>query len=126
MAWIKRAPFTPRGLLALCLAAPSAAVGQGAQVALNFGVTIWGASDPGLLDLGALGMPGCQLRTSLDAVVGPWSPSGSAYTYGLSVPANNALIGATMYTQAATFAAPAVNPFGAITSNGVAGVVGSF
>ena len=91
-----------------------------------FGVTIWGTSDPGLLDLGALGMPGCQLRSSLDAVFGPWSPNGSAYTYGLSVPANNALIGSTVYTQAATFAAPAVNPFGAITSNGVAGVVGSF
>ncbi len=91
-----------------------------------FGVSILGASDPGIVDLGALGMPGCQLRSSLDVLVGPWSPIGSAYTYGVSVPTNNALIGSAIYTQAATFSVPAVNAFGAITSNGVVGVVGSF
>lgn len=91
-----------------------------------FGVTIWGLSDPAILDLGYLGLPGCQLRADLDLVFGPWTPAGAAYSYNVQVPTNSALSGTVIYTQAATFAAPAVTPFGAITSNGVKGVLGTF
>ena len=42
------------------------------------------------------------------------------------MPTNGALNGAELFTQAATFGVPAVTPFGAITSNGIRGVLGTF
>lgn len=91
-----------------------------------FGLTIWGLGDPAILDLGFLGLPGCQLRSDLDLVVGPWAPTGASYAYSIAVPTNGALNGASLFTQAATFGVPAVTPFGAITSNGIRGVLGTF
>ena len=90
-----------------------------------FGVTLFGLADPMLLDLGFLGMPGCQLRSSLDLVDGPWLPTGSTHAYSLALPATPlSLIGFELFTQAATFGTPAVNAFGAITSNGIKGTLG--
>ncbi|MFT5266931.1 MAG: hypothetical protein ACI88C_000353 [Acidimicrobiales bacterium] len=92
-----------------------------------FGLTIWGLSDPGIPDLNFLGLPGCELRANLDIVVGPWLPTGSTYAYSLLVPATPlSLSGFVLFTQAATFGNPAVNSFGAITSNGIKGTLGSF
>jgi hypothetical protein len=92
-----------------------------------FGLTIWGETDPAIPDLGFLGMPGCELRANLDLVLGPWFPTGSTYAYNLAIPATPAaLIGSKLFTQAATFSNPAVNTFGAITSNGIEGTLGSF
>jgi hypothetical protein len=72
-------------------------------------------------------MPGCELRANLDLVLGPWFPTGSTYAYNLAIPATPAaLIGSKLFTQAATFSNPAVNTFGAITSNGIEGTLGSF
>jgi hypothetical protein len=90
-----------------------------------FGVHIFGTADPGILDLALLGLPGCQLRTSLDVIVGPWLPGGASFAYGLPVPAGPpSLIGLELFTQAATFGNPPTNAFGAITSNGFKGTLG--
>ncbi|HEX5053989.1 MAG TPA: hypothetical protein VFZ65_19580 [Planctomycetota bacterium] len=90
-----------------------------------FGVNIFGVSDPGIPDLFFLGMPGCQLRASLDAIVGPWFPAGSTHGYSFPVPATPAsLVGFNLFTQAATFGVPPVNAFGAVTSGGVKGTIG--
>lgn len=91
-----------------------------------FGITLWSSSDPAIADLAALGLPGCQLRSNLDVVVGPWTPTGTNYAFALSVPPTPpSLVGVDVFTQAATFAAPPVNAFGAITSNGMKGTLGS-
>jgi len=92
-----------------------------------FGVTIWGLSDPNILDLGFLGLPTCQLRANLDFVAGPWFPTGATEMQTLPIPAvPPALSGQSIYVQAATFGNPAVNAFGAITSNGIKGTMGAF
>ena len=92
-----------------------------------FGLTLWGLSDPGIVDLAFLGLPGCQLRSSAELILGPWTPTGTTYGYSFAVPATPAtLSGFELYTQAATFGAPPVNSFGAITSNGIKGTLGSF
>ncbi|MEO6593340.1 MAG: hypothetical protein ABIP94_01145 [Planctomycetota bacterium] len=90
-----------------------------------FGVTIFGASDPGITNLFFLGMPSCQLRANLDVVVGPWLPTGTTYAYGGAIPPTpTSLVGFQLFTQAAVFQMPTVNAFGAITSNGIKGKLG--
>tara|TARA_R110002094_G_scaffold18297_6_gene29924 strand:- start:107 stop:1687 length:1581 start_codon:yes stop_codon:yes gene_type:complete len=90
-----------------------------------FGVNIFGASDPGILDLSFLGLPGCELRANVDFVGGPWMPTGTTFNYVFPMPAMPlSLVGFEVFTQAATFGVPPVNAFGAITSNGVKGIVG--
>ncbi|MFN6146688.1 MAG: hypothetical protein ACK5AL_10045 [Planctomycetota bacterium] len=88
------------------------------------GVDIFGTADPGINDLTFLGAPGCGLRASLD-VLNAWFPSGATHAYSLPIPNNPALIGVQLFTQSAAFQVPAANAFGAITSNGVAGLLGS-
>jgi len=87
-----------------------------------FGLNIFGLSDPALpLDL--IGLPGCTLNANLDVVEGPWTPTGSSYSYSFALPAATpALLGFELFTQAAIFGAP--NAFGAVTSNGIKGTVG--
>ena len=87
------------------------------------GVDIFGFVDPGVLDMGFLGMPTCQLRATLD-VLNTWLVSGPTHNYGLAVPANPSLLNLHVFTQSAVFQVPQVNPFGAITSNGVDGKIG--
>ncbi len=91
-----------------------------------FGVDIFGIADPGILDLFFLGMPGCQLRSTLDVVAGPWAVLGATHNYAFAVPAAPpSLIGLELFTQSAVFQAPPVNAFGAITSNGIKGTLGN-
>jgi hypothetical protein len=88
-----------------------------------FGVMIGGGADPGILDLGFLGMPTCQLRASLDALAA-FTPAGSSFPFSLGVPNNPALVNAHVFLQSAVFQLPPVNAFGAITSNGIDGKIG--
>ncbi|MFY9341924.1 MAG: hypothetical protein WAT39_05520 [Planctomycetota bacterium] len=91
-----------------------------------FGVDIFGVADPGILDLFFLGMPGCQLRSTLDVVVGPWAVAGATHNYSFAVPATPlSLIGVELFTQSAVFQVPPVNAFGAVTSNGIKGTLGN-
>jgi hypothetical protein len=89
------------------------------------GVDVFGLSDPGINDLFFLGAPGCGLRASLDVTNG-WLVSGASRTYSLPIPSNPALLNLNLHTTTAVFQAPPVNALGAITSNGIRGVVGNF
>ncbi|HEX6811802.1 MAG TPA: hypothetical protein VF384_09295 [Planctomycetota bacterium] len=89
------------------------------------GVDIFGVADPAVLDLFFLGMPGCQLRTTLDVIAGPWVVGGATHNYSFAVPALPlSLVGFELFTQSAVFQVPPVNAFGAITSNGIKGKLG--
>ncbi|MBM3974693.1 MAG: hypothetical protein FJ301_11400 [Planctomycetes bacterium] len=89
------------------------------------GVDIYGVSDPGINDLFFLGAPGCGLRASLD-VMNAWLSAGTTHTYSLPIPNSPALLNFNLYTTSAVFQAPPVNAFGAITSNGIQGMIGDF
>ncbi|MEO6597327.1 MAG: hypothetical protein ABIP94_21495 [Planctomycetota bacterium] len=89
-----------------------------------FGINWYGLTDPNILDLGFLGLPGNQLRASLDVIQGPWVASGT-FNYAFPVPNNVAFLNFQLCTQAAVFETPAVNAFGAVTSNGIRGNVGN-
>ena len=89
-----------------------------------FGLDIFGIADPAIMDLAFLGMPGCQLRTTPDVLVGPWFVAGVTHNYSLAVPAQPSLIGFQLFTQSAVFQSPPVNAFGAIMSNGERGTLG--
>ncbi len=86
------------------------------------GVEVLGLTDPGIDDLTVIGMPGCGLRAALD-VLTTFVPAGSTHTYGLAVPANPALIGFEVFTTDGMFVNPPPNAFGAVSANGVRGVV---
>ncbi|HEX5054121.1 MAG TPA: hypothetical protein VFZ65_20250 [Planctomycetota bacterium] len=91
-----------------------------------FGVHLFGVADPGILDLTFLGLPGCQLRSTLDAIIGPWAPTGATHSYTFPLPAApTSLIGFELFTQAAVFQVPPMNSFGAITSGGIKGTLGN-
>lgn len=72
--------------------------------------------DPGL-PLAALGMPGCQQYTGLDATQ-LLLPTGSIHSQPFALPANPVFNGAHVYCQAVTFSA-GFNALGAIASNGL-------
>ena len=88
------------------------------------GIDVFGLSDPGFNDLFFLGAPGCGLRAALD-VTNAWLVSGATHTYSLSIPNNPALLNLNLYTTSAVFQVPQVNALGAITSNGIRGMVGN-
>lgn len=88
------------------------------------GVDIFGAADPGINDLFFIGMPGCPLRASLD-VTNAWVVTGSTHSFGFLVPNVPSLVGFNLFTTSAVFQLPGQNPFGAMTSNGVRGQLGS-
>jgi hypothetical protein len=88
------------------------------------GVEVIGISDPGLNDLFFLGLPGCGLRASLDSL-NAFFPTGATHSYSLPIPNDPTLTGFALFSQTAMFVLPAPNAFGAITSNGVGGVVGT-
>lgn len=85
------------------------------------GVDIFGFADPGLPDLSGIGMPGCGLRSTLDVLLG-WANTGS-HTYSLPIPALPTLVGLHVFTTSAMLQ-PGVNAFGAITGNGIDGMLG--
>lgn len=86
------------------------------------GVDVFGFADAGINDLFFLGMPGCGLRSTLD-VVGGWISTGSSHSYSLALPANPVFVGTHLYTTSAALQ-PGVNAFGAITANGIDGLLG--
>ena len=90
-----------------------------------FGVDIFGVADPGIMDLGFLGMPGCQLRTTPDVIVGPWVVGGATHNYSFAIPSQPTLIGFQLFTQSAVWQVPPANAFGAILSNGIRGTLGN-
>ncbi len=91
---------------------------------VQLGVEIYGFSDPGINDLFFIGAPGCGLRANLD-VLNPWvSLGGTSHPYSLPIPNSSGLLGVTFYMQSAMLDA-SYNAFGVITSNGIAGLIGS-
>jgi hypothetical protein len=90
----------------------------------TIGIDIFGLSDPGVVDLGFLGAPGCGARASLD-LLSAWIVAGSTHTYSLAVPNNPALVNFHVFTQSAVLQ-PGVNALlgGVITSNGIDGKIG--
>ncbi|MBL8731607.1 MAG: hypothetical protein JNN13_04470 [Planctomycetes bacterium] len=88
-----------------------------------FGVEIYGLGDPGINDMGFLGMPGCPLRASPD-LLNAFLVTGSTHGMVWPVPNNPTLSGLDIFATSAIFQSPPTNPFGAITSNGLKGHVG--
>lgn len=64
------------------------------------------------------------LRASLDALTA-WLPAGANHAFSLAIPSNPALVGFQLFSQSATCQFPAQDAFGALTNNGVAGMLGS-
>ena len=89
------------------------------------GLDVFGLSDPGINDLFFLGAPGCGLRASLD-VTNVWFPAGATHPYSLTIPNSVGLLNLNLFTTSAVFQLPPVNGLGAITANGIQGVVGNF
>jgi hypothetical protein len=88
------------------------------------GVDVFGLTDPGIDDLAFLGAPGCGLRASLD-VLNAWIVTGATHTYSLPLPNNTALLNLHVHTTSVVFGSPPLNAFGAITSNGIDGLIGN-
>ena len=99
---------------------------NGLPAATAFGLTVIGLSDAGLNDLASIGMPGCDLRASLD-ILAPFAvPAGTpSYSWSIAIPAN-APLGFPIYTTTVVAPAPATNALGLITSNGIRGLVNGF
>jgi hypothetical protein len=91
-----------------------------------FGVDIFGLADPGINDLFFIGMPTCGLRATPDVIGGAWLNLGVPNLTILPLPANPALTGVSIYATSAVFESIPVNAFGAVTANGVQGVLGTF
>jgi hypothetical protein len=75
------------------------------------------------VDLGFLGMPGCSLAISPDAVVGIVGQGGKA-KWQLPIPYKPSLVGVRFYNQAIVLDVGAGNPLGAVMSDAMEGVVG--
>ncbi|HEX6810042.1 MAG TPA: hypothetical protein VF384_00340 [Planctomycetota bacterium] len=88
-----------------------------------FGAEIFGFSDPNVPDLAIIGLPGCGLRATLD-VMNVFLVTGATHTYGLTIPAMPVFIGMPLFTNGVVWQVPPMNPFGAITSNGIKGTIG--
>lgn len=95
----------------------------GVPTTASTGVLVFGFSDPQLTDLTSAGLPGCSLHTALDAIV-PFAPSGTSYSYQLSIPTTPSLVGFEVFTTVATYLNPPTNPFGAVLANTVRGTLG--
>ena len=101
----------------------SGGVTGGALFGLGFSDTNWnGNALP--LSLAGYGMPGCALHTSLDVVAFATGIGGAALL-ALAMPNDPGLVGVRFLAQALV-PQPGVNPLGAVTSNAVVSVVGSF
>lgn len=88
------------------------------------GLDIFGIADPNINDLFFLGLPGCGLRTTLDAMV-TYIVTGATHNFSFPIPSGQpALQGFNLFTQSVTFQAIPQNPFGAMTSNGIQGTLG--
>lgn len=93
-------------------------------VALGYSNTtsMGGSSLP--MDLTSLGMPGCHLLQSGEALGLALTPNlGTVLQFGIAIPNDTLLLGLHFYTQAYCFA-PGQNAFAVIVSNGVDWIVG--
>jgi len=91
-----------------------------------FGVNIYGIADPGITNLFFLGMPGCQLRSTLDLIDGPWLVGGPTQNYAFAIPNSTSVLNFHLFTTAAVWTLPALNAFGAITTGGIDGMIGDY
>lgn len=91
-----------------------------------FAVAVLGTADPGITDLFVLGLPGCQLRATLDALGGPFliAPGQNVVGYGYDLSAlSPAMVGVVLHAQGAVFG-NGFNAFDAVTSNGIRALFG--
>lgn len=90
------------------------------------GLSWFGVSDPMLLDLGIIGMPGNELRSSLEVVSAPFTlgATQTSISYTFTVPALPNLVGFQLFTQALV-AGNGLNAFDGLTTNGIVGGLGS-
>jgi hypothetical protein len=79
---------------------------------------VWSLPHP----LAVVGMPGCVQFVSVD-VVSVMAPSGTTATFSLPVPNQPALLGVTLFHQAAVFESGA-NAAGIVVSNATRSVIG--
>lgn len=80
---------------------------------------------PASIDLGFLGAPGCVLHTTTDIIeLGFVGTTGGA-DFSIAVPLAPALVGARLWVQDA-FHDPAANPFGVVTTNAIAMMIGGW
>lgn len=98
---------------------------QNIPAAGTVGIDVFGLSDPGINDLGAVGAPGCGLRAALDVSV-VWPVAGGTHGYALSIPNTLSLLGVDLYTTSAVLEPPMNNALGLTTANGVRGTLGTF
>ncbi len=89
-----------------------------------FGIEVFGTSDPAADDLAVIGMPGCGLRSALDVLFG-FAITGSSHAFSLTLPLDPSLLGTDFFATTIVFPSGPVNPFGAITSNGMRGHIGN-
>lgn len=94
-----------------------------ATATLALGILSFTQYDPGL-DLSSFGMPGCRQYVGFDTV-SLLIPSAGSATQPLTVPNNAGLAGLVFTSQSLAFV-PAVNPLGAIASNGMRFTIGTF
>jgi len=94
-----------------------------ASATLALGILSFTQYNPGL-DLTAFGMPGCRQFVGFDAV-NVLLPSAGSATQVINIPNNPGLAGLPFVSQSLAFV-PAVNPLGAIASNGVRFTIGTF
>ncbi|HEU4419739.1 MAG TPA: hypothetical protein VFT55_12440, partial [Planctomycetota bacterium] len=74
------------------------------------------------LPLGAIGMPGCELRVSFDVADFQTGTANSA-TFSFTVPSSTTLVGFVFHQQALVLD-PGTNPFGAVMSDAATVVIG--
>ena len=94
-----------------------------AAATLGLGILSFTQFDPGL-NLTALGMPGCSQYVGFDSV-SLLLPVGGTASQNLSIPNIPSLAGLIVTSQSVALV-PAVNPLGALSSNGVRMTVGLF
>jgi hypothetical protein len=80
---------------------------------------------PAPVSLAALGMPGCDVHISIDAMV-LLSGQGNQAKFLLPIPDQATLLGLAFYNQALVFDPQAGNGFGAVASDAARGVVGDW
>lgn len=93
----------------------------------TYAASTWTAGEAFAVSLGGhLGMPGCYLRVDPETLW-PFIHAGGEVTWSYPVPWSPMLLGGHFYVQMLLFDPFVPNPantFGAVTSDGLAGVVG--
>jgi hypothetical protein len=78
---------------------------------------------PSPVDLGFVGMPGCDLHVSLDAIV-PLVGANTQAKWFLRIPNDPTWVGTRFYNQAVVLDPAAGNPFGAVVGDAAEAVIG--